>query len=237
MLNMLRRPVVLGVAGAALAVVPSAAHAAAITINDPCPRVGIQNASVPVTATGFAAGEQVAFYYNDFTTAAVTTSVADPTGTLTGGLPAPDIAPHNQATETVLAKGLTSGTVANSAAFPVVTPKVDLPNRGRPASRVLYKVYGFNNGKPVYAHYSFHGHQKAVQKLGTAKAPCGLLQKRLQFLPTTFRAGEWVYHFNNYKSKPNKTPLYEIKYQFSRTLRTRPFGASAPSALGRALGF
>ncbi|MCW3065015.1 MAG: hypothetical protein JWN32_2187 [Solirubrobacterales bacterium] len=236
MTKMLRRPAVLGLAGAALALAPAAAHAATITVNDPCPRVGIQNASVPITATGFTPGEQVAFYYNDFTTA-ITTAVADGAGGMSGGLPAPDIGTHNQATETVLAKGLQSGATANSPAFPVVTPKVNLPNRGRPTSRVLYKVYGFNNGQPVYAHYSYHGHQKVVKKLGTAKAPCGLLQKRLQFLPTTFHAGEWVYHFNNSKSKPNKTPLYEIKYQFSRVFRSRAFGASAPSALGRALGF
>jgi hypothetical protein len=235
MLKILRRPAVLGLAGLALAAAPSAAHAAAITINDPCPRVGIQNAAVTITATGFAAGEQVAFYYNDFNTLAVT-GVADPAGNITGGLPAPDIGSHNQGTFTVIGKGLTSGATASSAQFPVVTPKVDLPDRGRPTSRVLYKVYGFPNGQAVYAHYTYHGKQRAVKRLGTAKAPCGLLTKRLAFLPAKFHAGEWVYHFNNSKSNRNKTPLYEIKYQFSRVFRERPFSASN-GILGRALGF
>jgi hypothetical protein len=231
----LRRPALLGLAGLAFAAAPSAAQAAAITINDPCPRVGIQNASVPITATGFAAGEQVAFYYNDFNTLAVT-GTADAAGNIAGGLPAPDIGTHNQGTFTVLGKGLTSAATATSAQFPVVTPKVDLPDRGRPASRVLYKVYGFPNGQPVYAHYSYHGKQQAVKKLGTAKAPCGLLKKRLAFLPAKFHTGQWVYHFNNSKSNRNKTPLYEIKYQFSRVFRSRAFSASS-GVLGRALGF
>jgi hypothetical protein len=231
----LRRPALLGLAGLALAAAPSVAHAAAITVTDPCPRVGIQGAAVAITANGFAAGEQVAFYYNDFNTLAVT-GTADGAGNVGGGLPAPDIGTHNQGTFTVLGKGLTSGATASSAPFPVVTPKVSLPDRGRPTSRVLYKVYGFPNGQPVYAHYAYHGTQKAVKKLGVAKAPCGLLTKRLQFLPATFHTGQWIYHFNNSKSDRNKTPLYEIKYQFSRTLRERPFSASV-GTLGRALGF
>jgi hypothetical protein len=219
MSKMLPRPVVAGLAIVALAVVPAAAKAATVSVTDPCPRVGITNASVAVSAAGFQPGEQVAFSYGDVNQPPVATGTADTAGNLSGGIPAPDIGTHNLGTFSVAAKGLTSGATATTAPFPVVRPKVSLPSHGRPNSRVLYKVYGFPNGRPVYAHYTYHGKQRAVVKLGTAKGPCGLLTKRARFLPAKFRAGEWVYHFNNSKTNRNQRPLYEIKYLFSRIFR------------------
>jgi hypothetical protein len=219
MFKMLRRAAVAGLATVALAAVPAAAKAATVAVTDPCPRVGFANASVSITATGFAAGEQVSFSYGDVNQPPVVTGTADAVGNLSGGIPAPDIGTHNLGTVTVAARGLTSGATAATAPFPVVRPKVDLPNSGRPNSRVLYKVYGFPNGRPVYAHYTFHGKQRAVLKLGTAKGPCGLLKKRARLLPAEFHTGQWVYHFNNSKTNRNQRPLYEIRYLFSRIFR------------------
>jgi hypothetical protein len=240
MLKLPSRPMVLGLAAAGLVAVPSAAHAAAITlITDPaaagCPRVGpdISTPALGVSGSGFAANEVVDFAFNG---SAATSVASDAAGNVPPTqLPSPDLGTHNQATITLQAKGETSAATAATPAFPVVRPRVVLPDRGRPSSRVLYKVYGFANGQTVYAHYTFHGKQRAVKKLGAAKAPCGTLQKRLKFLPTTFRTGQWVYHFNNSKSNRNAQPLYEIKYQFSRVFRA-PFAAST-GTLGRALGF
>jgi hypothetical protein len=239
MLKLPSRSAVLGLAAAGLVVAPAGAQAAALTpIQLPedggCPRVGpdITNPRLGVSGTAFGPNEVVNISINGNAAASATSDAA---GNLPPTALSPDLGNHNQATITVSASGETSGATAALAPFPVVRPKVVLPDRGRPASRVLYKVYGFANGQPVYAHYTFHGHQKAVKKLGTAKAPCGVLQKRLKFLPTTFHTGQWVYHFNNSKSNRNAQPLYEIKYQFSRVFRT-PFAASA-GTLGRALGF
>jgi hypothetical protein len=209
----MRHGPLLGIAVLAFAA-PSAAHAAAVTISDPCPRLEGQSPVVAVDASGFAPGEQVAFSYDNFATTALT-APADSSGELATGVPGPAL-PRNRhfGTFTLSAKGLTSGTTAASAAFPVVTPWVSLPSGGRPTTRVLYRVYGFPNGRPVYAHYTLHGKQRAVKRLGTAAAPCGTLKKRLPLLPAKFHTGRWVYHFNNSKRNRNALPLFEVVYRF-----------------------
>ena len=108
------------------------------------------------------------------------------------------------------AHGETSNVDASLPAFPVVVPNVVIPN-GRPSRSVLYKLYGFPNGRPVYAHYTLHGKQRAVKRLGTAKGPCGVLKKREKILPTRFRKGTWTYQFNNSRTDRNRQPYFEIK--------------------------
>jgi hypothetical protein len=193
---------------------PSAAQAAGLTVTDPCPRIEDQSSLVAINATGFAPGEQIAFSYDNFATVALQ-APADGAGSLASGVPAPALQKNRHyGTFTLSAKGMTSGATASSAAFPVVTPWVTLPSGGRPTSRVLYHVYGFPNGKTVYAHYTLHGSQRAVKRLGKAAGPCGTLRKRLPLLPAKFHAGKWIYHFNNSKSDRNQRPLFEVVYQF-----------------------
>ena len=197
---------------------PAAARAATLSTQSVpedggCPRVGpdISNARLAVSGVGFGPNETVDIRVNGTAASSAATDAA-------GNFPStpfnPDIGRHNQAMITVTAHGETSNVDAALPAFPVVVPNVVIPN-GRPQKRVLYRLYGFPNGKTVYAHYSYHGRQKAVVKLGTAKGPCGVLKKRERLLPAKFRAGRWVYHFNNSKTNADKEPFFEIKEQLT----------------------
>jgi hypothetical protein len=197
---------------------PAAAHAAELsTLTVPedggCPRVGpdITTPRLAISGIGFGANETVDIRVNGN---AATTAVTDAAGNFPSTPLNPDIGHHNKATITVTAHGETSNVDATLPPFPVVVPNVAIPN-GRPQKRVLYRLYGFPNDKTVYAHYTLHGHQRAVARLGTAKGPCGTLTKRERILPAKFRKGTWVYHFNNSKTNRNAQPYYEIKEQLT----------------------
>jgi len=208
------RRLVLILASLAGLLAPVAARAATLsTLTVPedggCPRVGpdISSPRLQISGIGFGANETVDLRANG---SAVTSVQTDAAGTFSATPFQPDIGHHNQLSITVTAHGETSNIDAALPAFPVVVPNVVIPN-GRPQSRVLYRLYGFPNRKPVYAHYTFRGHERAVVRLGTAKGPCGVLRKRERILPARFRKGMWVYHFNNSKTDRNQQPYYEIK--------------------------
>jgi hypothetical protein len=213
----LRRPALIGLLAVGL-LAPAGARAATlstISVADDggCPRVGpdISTPRVAVSGIGFGPNETVDILVNG---TPVSSAATDGAGNFPSTPFSPDIGRHNQATITVTAHGETSNIDASLPPFPVVVPNVVVPN-GRPQRRVLYKLYGFPNGKPVYAHYTFHGHQRRVVRLGTAKGPCGVLSKRLAILPTRFHKGLWIYHFNNSRTNRNAQPYYEIKEELT----------------------
>jgi hypothetical protein len=214
----LRRPLLIALSVLVALLAPAAARAAQLsTLTVPedggCPRVGpdIATPRLAISGIGFGANETVDIQVNG---SAVSSAATDAAGNFPSTPFNPDIGNHNKATITVTAHGETSSIDAALPPFPVVVPNVAIPN-GRPQSRVLYRLYGFPNGKTVYAHYTLHGHQRAVAKLGTAKGPCGTLSKRERILPAKFRKGTWVYHFNNSKTSRNAQPYYEINEQLT----------------------
>ena len=67
-----------------------------------------------------------------------------------------------------------------------------VPGEAKPRGAVRYTARGFVSGRPVYAHFRFAGRTRASVKLGVAKAPCGIVSRRMRQLPAKARNGRWT---------------------------------------------
>lgn len=67
-----------------------------------------------------------------------------------------------------------------------------VPGDAKPGGTVRYTPRGFVPGRPVYAHFRFAGRTRADVKLGVAKAPCGIVSRRMRQLPAKVRIGRWT---------------------------------------------
>ena len=67
-----------------------------------------------------------------------------------------------------------------------------VPDEAKPGGTVRYTARGFVPGQAVYAHFRFAGRTRADVKLGVAKAPCGIVSRRMRQLPAKARDGRWT---------------------------------------------
>ncbi len=66
------------------------------------------------------------------------------------------------------------------------------PGEAKPGGRVRYTARGFVPARPVYAHFRFAGRTRSDVRLGVAKAPCGIVSRRMRQLPAKTRLGRWI---------------------------------------------
>jgi hypothetical protein len=92
--------------------------------------------------------------------------------------------------------------------------------------KVRWSVYGAPSGAPVYAHWTFKGKKRATRKLGTAAGACGIVHRRLPFLPAAQRTGTWKVYMATSKRFSRKTALFRFDLSVFRTFSSRASAAS-----------
>ncbi|HEX6459920.1 MAG TPA: hypothetical protein VF032_13470 [Thermoleophilaceae bacterium] len=182
------------IAGLAVAGGAANAQAATVAVDAGC---YLSGSTVTASGTGFTANGPVNFAFDGQVSGS---GVADPAGNITSPLTAP-ILPSGSFQHTYSLAAQDQSNPALAATVPVnVTARVAtvVPHRARPRRRVKFGIHGLIPGKPVYLHYVFHGRQRYVRKLGTAKAPCGSLTARRRFFPVNRpKVGTWTFQLDN----------------------------------------
>lgn len=82
-----------------------------------------------------------------------------------------------------------------------------VPGEAKPGGRVRYTARGFTPGRTVYAHFRFAGRTRANVRLGVAKAPCGIVSRRMRQLPAKARIGRWTVAMDHARAFRTNTPL------------------------------
>lgn len=82
-----------------------------------------------------------------------------------------------------------------------------VPGQAKPAGSVRYTARGFVPGRPVYAHFRFAGRTRSDVRLGIAKAPCGIVSRRMRLLPAKARIGTWTVAMDHARVFRASTPL------------------------------
>jgi hypothetical protein len=206
----------LAVATAAAFVLAFAATAQAATIStDACVRSlpGIGGVkSMPIVAAGFTPGSLVTVKYASKispTPTYLTSGTADANGTFGTAVFPPSF---NKFSTQEQSFALGAYDDVNPAAvattqFRQVRVGYELkPDHARPASTVRHTVRGFINNVPLYIHYRFGGKTKKTVKLGVTSSPCGIVTKRMPFLPVSpARTGRWNLFIDQKKKFSLKT--------------------------------
>jgi hypothetical protein len=210
-----RRVAALG--GAALLVsiaAPASAQAApAVASVTPCVRYVGTNPPAPtlgVVASGFPANAPLSISFAAQPVAAVT---ADATGAFsTGTSPfTPPVTRKNLETVTLAAQDNAGNTATAQVQF--VRLGVIVPHgRFRPSKKVKYRAFGFAPGKRIYLFVRRGGKTRGRFSLGKAKGDCGLLTKKMRFMPLKhYTPGVYEFWYSHSKRYSTKTRIYRYK--------------------------
>ena len=88
--------------------------------------------------------------------------------------------------------------------------------RGNVHRRVVWKVWGATSGAKIYAHWVFRGKRHATRSLGRAKGACGVVKKRVSFLPARTRFGDWRVYFTVGRGFSRREFPYSVTLDISR---------------------
>lgn len=92
---------------------------------------------------------------------------------------------------------------ANTVSAPLKSAALDVsvkPRIARPAQRIRFSGLGFTADKPVWAHYTYRGKQKARVRVVRRTGECGAWSaRRPQFPMRTPRQGRWTVQFDQSK--------------------------------------
>jgi hypothetical protein len=235
-----RRALGATVAAAALAAVTaSAASAAVIAPGAPCFRYmpGLAGGQwVPISGTGFTPNTDPRFNavelnYTTGDLGGYTPLAADGSFTVNVFMPTEFIRTESGRMKTYTLTATdreTPGLVASTNVTFVRAGAAVKPARVRRNLRkkVRWSVYGAPSGAPVYAHWTFKGKKRATRKLGTAGGACGIVHRRLPFLPAAQRTGTWKVYMTTSKRFSRKTALFRFDLSVFRTFSSRASAAS-----------
>jgi hypothetical protein len=235
-----RRALGATVAAAALAAVTaSAASAAVIAPGAPCFRYmpGLAGGQwVPISGTGFTPNTDPRFNavelnYTTGDLGGYTPLAADGSFTVNVFMPTEFIRTESGRMKTYTLTATdreTPGLVASTNVTFVRAGGAVKPARVRRNLRkkVRWSVYGAPSGAPVYAHWTFKGKKRATRKLGTAGGACGIVHRRLPFLPAAQRTGTWKVYMTTSKRFSRKTALFRFDLSVFRTFSSRASAAS-----------
>jgi hypothetical protein len=82
-----------------------------------------------------------------------------------------------------------------------------VPGTARRGGSVRYTARGFVSGRPVYAHFRFAGRTRRTVRLGVARAPCGIVSRRMRQLPAKARIGRWTVAMDHERAFRSSTVL------------------------------
>jgi len=93
-----------------------------------------------------------------------------------------------------------NGNPANAVSTTLTSAGLEVsvkPKVARPTQRIRFNGLGFTADKPVYAHYTFRGKQKARVRMSRGTGDCGAWSaRRSQFPMRTPRLGRWIVQFD-----------------------------------------
>lgn len=194
-------------AGSALAATPAAA--ATISIGTPCVIYdqATVSAGVPITGSGFTAGDSVSFQSTPGD--AFGDGTVGPDGTFAATF-VPSTPPDSGApgvssfTLSATDDDAVSATTSFLEAPLAVATK---PARAKPNKTVTFDFSGFASGAPIYAHY-LHGKKVvATKRFGIAQGPCGVLSTRSKFFPGRERYDDYTVQVDDSrKYSPSASP-------------------------------
>ena len=219
-----RCPGPLAVAALALAAPPAGA---AEIKTFPCVPYTAGELTMPIGGTGFVPGRSVTVSTSTPSSPApvtLTSSIADPTGAfakVTTPPPFRDSRTHLQSF-TLIGSDTTNPAAPILAAFPFQVVRFGTttdPAPRRPSQRVTYTARGFAPGRAVYIHFRFAGKTRRSVRLGVAKAPCGIVSRRMRALPTRSRPGTWsAYTSQARRFSPSTRPMWKSTFTIFRRL-------------------
>jgi hypothetical protein len=90
--------------------------------------------------------------------------------------------------------------------------------RGNVGRKVRWSAYGAPTRAEVWAHWTFRGRSLARRKLGTAKGACGIVHKRMPFLPARPLVGTWTVYITPRKRFSRKQALLGVEIRVSRAI-------------------
>ncbi len=238
---LLRRAVVCAAAVAALtAATASAAAAAAIAPGTPCARYvpGLSSDQwVPISGSGFTPNTDPSFnsvelYYTTGDLGGFTPLAADGSFNIGVFMPTEFIRTETGRTKTYTLTATdreTPGLVAQTNVSFVRVGAAIKPARVRRnlGRKVRWSVWGPPTGARIYLHWTFKGRRYAVRKLGTAKGACGIVHKKLPFLPVAARTGTWKVYYTAAKKLNRKQALFRMDLNVFRTFSSSAATVSA----------
>ena len=108
-------------------------------------------------------------------------------------------------TVTLTEQGNPANTVTATASTSALGVKVK-PRQARPSERIRFTGLGFTADKPVYAHYTKRGKQRARVRLVRSPGDCGAWSvRRPQFPIDDPSRGKWIVQFDQSKRYINGT--------------------------------
>lgn len=196
---------------------PAAASAATVEPTQRCVLDGRR--SLGLSSTGWAPGASLQFRLGG---TLVGTGTADALGSFSTGA-TPLRTPRLGRGRHIRRMGLTATdgtTVAGPVRIKVVHRSVEVPDTARPWRRVTYRAYGFPHGERLYLHVRRGGRTRARVLLGRPWGVCGVLRKRLRYLPVArYRVGRYELWFSNRRNFRARSALYGYAIVISRRPR------------------
>jgi hypothetical protein len=230
----LRRVALIAATAAALAATAaSSAAAATISVGTPCARYLSSLAGeqwVPISGSGFTpntdpTSNTVELRYTNGDLGGFTPLAADGSFNVGVFMPTEFIRSSAGRTKTYTLTATdraTPGLVASTNVTFVrvganVRPSRVGSNLGR---RVRWSVWGPPTGARMYMHWTFRGRRYAVRRLGTAKGACGIVHKKLPFLPAAPRSGTWKVYVTAGRRLNRRRALFRIDLNVFRTAKS-----------------
>lgn len=100
-------------------------------------------------------------------------------------------------------------TVAGPVRTKVVARGVRVPGTAKPSSVVRYRAYGFPSHQRLYLHVRRGGSTKGSFRLGRPSGACGLLERKLRYMPLRhWSNGNYDYWFSNTSHYRKSKRLY-----------------------------
>jgi hypothetical protein len=200
-----------------IAAPPSAVAAPAVAPSTPCVRyVGTTPpaATLGVVSSGWAANTPLTFTLKGRAVGSGTTDAAGAFSTGAEPFTPPEPRGNLQTVPLTAADG--AGVVATTQVR-LVRLIVTVPDgRHKPSDKVKYRAFGFAPGKRLYL-FIRRGHKtKGRFLLGRTQGDCGLLTKRMRFMPLRkYSPGLYEFWFSHSKRYSNQTRIYRYTIEIS----------------------
>lgn len=192
---------------------PASANAATLTLDKPCYREGSDAVAV---GAGFAPNSPVRFSLNGSPfTDPVNPPIADATGGVSAGFSIGS--PPGRQAQYLLAA--TDGT--NTAETEFIATDLDVivtPKRGDPGRRKRIRARGFDPGSLVRFHV--RGPRRRTGTVGTARGPCGTLNKKTRIFRSTDPTGTYTVQFDQ-RASYSRSASPRVVFQVS-IIQTSP---------------
>jgi hypothetical protein len=172
-------------------------------------------ATLGVVTSGWAANTPLSFALKG---RAVGSGTTDATGAFsTGQQPFTPPEPKGNLQTVALTAQDAAGTVATTQ-VKLARLIVTVPSRAKPSKRVKYRAFGFAPHKRLYLFVRHSGKTKKRILLGKTKGDCGLLTKKLRYMPLkNYTSGLYEYWFSHSKTYSKATRIYRFTIQISRS--------------------